>query len=81
MLVAEDPLVASSEIIWRSPSGEQLFAGSGFRFRNNNKQLTIQNVELTDGGIYHVSLGKNSSVSSTMQLTVFGEWCVPGVTS
>ena len=71
--VAGDPPIASSEIVWRSPSGELLTTGSRVYVPNERKQLTIQDVVLTDSGTYHVGITRNSSLSAAIHLNVLGK--------
>lgn len=72
--VAGDPPIASREIVWRSPSGEVLTMGSRrVHLHASRKQLTIQDVKLTDSGTYHVSITRDTAFTASIHLTVFGE--------
>lgn len=76
--VAGDPVLASSEIVWRDPNWEHI-AGERFDLVNANTRLVISNVQLEDSGDYRIDIIREvvvgslrSFASTTIDLNVQG---------
>ena len=78
---AGDPPIASEEIIWRGPDGQEVMNVEGkTSLHDKNTRLVIRNIELADSGTYTISVEREISLgvyrtfaSTATELNVHGK--------
>ena len=78
---AGDPAIASEEIIWRGPDGQEVVNAEGkTSLHDKNTRLVIRNIELTDSGTYTISVEREITprvfrtfAHTTTELNVHGK--------
>ena len=53
---AGEPPLTSGEIVWRDPRGQRIPPSSLVSYSNTNRQITIRNLSVEDGGRYEVAI-------------------------
>ena len=73
--VAGAPAVMPGEVSWRGPSGAVISTGGRLAITNNVTftALDIQNLNLSHRGRYTVTINRSISLSSSLELEVYGE--------